>query len=334
MDESVDQTLARSADEKGADKAAALRRSQQRERTALQNDISKAQKEIAVLNAERAPIAKELRAVEAEVGPIKYIAALLYGDEPDQNLLEKAVRWVIIIIVVVFDPLAVILLLASQYSFQWLRREQDPIVIESIPVEPEPESEPSNDPVFNEPETPKTVFEEPKAELTVSTVDWNNNQMTVDFPSAVEIAVDTQPISEELIVDSSTDESIIEEAIETEKAAMRRWKEEHPEDSLKHQRRLFEKGIISKLPWEDYLEPGYISDNEAAAEALKWANEQIVERPGDYLPESESKKKDNSVDGTPGQTADQENQRGLEGYQQNAEQSELTLWQRIQNAKK
>jgi hypothetical protein len=40
------------------------------------------------------------------VGPIKYIAALIYGDNPDANLLEKAVRWVIILIVIVFDPLA------------------------------------------------------------------------------------------------------------------------------------------------------------------------------------------------------------------------------------
>ena len=121
MDESVDQVMARSTDEKGADKAASLRRNQQRERNQLQNDIAKAQNSIAKLNEERAPVAKDLRKIEAEVGPIKYIAALLYGDDPDQNILEKAVRWVIIIIVVVFDPLAVILLLASQYSFQWSR---------------------------------------------------------------------------------------------------------------------------------------------------------------------------------------------------------------------
>ena len=129
MDESVDQVMARSADEKGADKAAALRRGQARERSQLQNDISKAQKEISVLNDERAPIAKELRKVEAEVGPIKYIAALLYGDNPDQNILEKSVRAVIIIIVLVFDPLAVILLLASQYSFMWFRKaeEEEPV---------------------------------------------------------------------------------------------------------------------------------------------------------------------------------------------------------------
>ena len=125
MDEAVDQTMARSTNEQGADKAAALRRSQQRERTNLQNDIAKAQSEIAKLNEERAPIAKDLRAVEAEVGPIKYIAKLIYGDNSDANLLEKAVTWVIMIIIFVFDPLAVLLLLASQYSFQWLREKKE-----------------------------------------------------------------------------------------------------------------------------------------------------------------------------------------------------------------
>lgn len=127
MDEAVDQTMARSNDEKGADKAAALRRQQQRERTNLQNDIAKSQKAIAALNEERAPIAKDLRKVEAEVGPIKYIAKLIYGDNPDANILEKAVTWVIIVIVFVFDPLAVIMLLAAQMTFGWYKaqREQD-----------------------------------------------------------------------------------------------------------------------------------------------------------------------------------------------------------------
>jgi hypothetical protein len=138
MDTAVDQIMARSNDEKGADKAANLRRSQAKERAALQNDITKAQKEIAGLNEQRAPVAAELRKVEAEVGPIKYIAALVYGDNPDANVLEKAVRWVIILIVVIFDPLAVILLLASQYSFQWFRRQEEntEVVVEKTKAEP------------------------------------------------------------------------------------------------------------------------------------------------------------------------------------------------------
>jgi hypothetical protein len=121
MDEAVDQVMGRSTDEKGADKAVKIRRAQQKERVRLQSEIASEQKTIAAINEERAPIAAEVRKVEAEVGPIKYIAHLLYGENPDANILEKAVIWVTVLIVIVLDPLAVILLLASQYSFQSFR---------------------------------------------------------------------------------------------------------------------------------------------------------------------------------------------------------------------
>lgn len=125
MDAQVDQMLGRSDTERGAERAVQIRKNQAKERASLQADIAKSQKAIAALNQERAPIASELRKVEAEVGPIKYIAALLYGDNPDQNVLERAVRWVIILIVIIFDPLAVVLLLASQYSFQYFRKQKE-----------------------------------------------------------------------------------------------------------------------------------------------------------------------------------------------------------------
>ena len=132
MDEAVDQSMARSTDEKGADKAVAIRRGQQKERARLTSEIAAEQKTISKLSEERAPIAAEVRKVEAEVGPIKYIAAFVYGDNPDANVLEKAVTWVIILIVIVFDPLAVMLLLASQYSFALLRPKEEQATNPSI----------------------------------------------------------------------------------------------------------------------------------------------------------------------------------------------------------
>ena len=120
----VDQLLARSTDERGASKAAALRRSQARERNLLQKDIGAAQKKITALQEERAPIASKMRKVEAEVGPIRYIAALIYGDSATQNMLEDAVRWVIIIIVMVFDPLAIVLILAATTSIDWAKAKK------------------------------------------------------------------------------------------------------------------------------------------------------------------------------------------------------------------
>lgn len=165
MDSTVDQTISRSTTENGATKAAQLRRSQQKERAQLQADISKSQKAIALLNEERAPIAAELRKVEAEVGPIKYIAALIYGDNPDANLLERAVRWVIIIIVVVFDPLAVILLLASQYSFQWFRQQDtEEIVLVGLPPITKNEKVEPVVPQYKEPDEYRPVAQLAKTE--------------------------------------------------------------------------------------------------------------------------------------------------------------------------
>jgi hypothetical protein len=80
---------------------------------------------IDTLTEERIALEAEYRKLEAEVGPIKYIAEFVYGEQADKNMLEEAVRWVIIIIIFVFDPLAVLLLIASQYTFEWRNRKDD-----------------------------------------------------------------------------------------------------------------------------------------------------------------------------------------------------------------
>lgn len=121
MDSAVDQLMSRSTTEAGADRAANLRRSQARERAGYQADILKAQREIGRLEQERAPIASQYRKVEAEVGPIKYVAALFSSGTPDQDMLERAVRWVIILIVVVFDPLAIVLIIAGITQLDWAK---------------------------------------------------------------------------------------------------------------------------------------------------------------------------------------------------------------------
>lgn len=123
MDAAVDQVMGRSTDVKGATQSVNIRRSQATERKRLQAEIEAEQSNIQKLNEEAAPIRAEVRKVEAEVGPIKYIAALIYGDNPDSNLLERAVRWVIILIVFVFDPLALMLVLAAQSSYEWIEED-------------------------------------------------------------------------------------------------------------------------------------------------------------------------------------------------------------------
>ena len=112
MDNSVEQLVSRSEDTKSIDKSIKVRKSQAKERGLLQTTILESQKNITVLNEERSPIAASVRKIDAEVGPLKYIAALIYGDSLDVSLLEKAVRIVILMIVFVFDPLAVLILIS------------------------------------------------------------------------------------------------------------------------------------------------------------------------------------------------------------------------------
>ena len=278
MDEAVDQVLGRSTDEKGADKAVSLRRSQQKERGRLQNEISQSQKSIAELSDARAPIAAEVRKVEAEVGPIKYIASFIYGDNSDTNLLEKAVTWVIIIIVIVFDPLAVILLLASQYSFQWFRKEkeetvEEPLVPAVVPVSDEVDLVNEANAKIDEIEKPEVEIDlqdwEEKPAPTYKVIDDADDETPQEFDMIEHARAHTPEVAEGSGVEQWN--KMIEEAereLEHEKEAKRIWKEQNPDDTIKHQERLKDAGVIGQLPWEGE-----------------------VDRPGDYLTETESKKK-------------------------------------------
>ena len=161
LDAAVDQVMSRSTSEQGAARSDQIRRSQANDRKRLLGEIEREQNVIQKLNEESAPIRAEVRQVEAEVGPIKYIAALIYGDNPDTNLLEKAVVWVILTIVFVFDPLAVLLLLASQMSFQWAfaERKGDTSILAKIKEEMRPkgpEETPKEEPKYEPDDGPLT----------------------------------------------------------------------------------------------------------------------------------------------------------------------------------
>jgi hypothetical protein len=263
MDEGVDSVLGRSADEKGADKAVALRRAQQKERGRLQNEILQSQKSIAELNDARAPIAAEVRKIEAEVGPIKYIAAFIYGDNPDANLLERAVRWVIIILVVVFDPLAIMMVLASTESMKWERDarrrpayepDDGPLSeqqIQQLRATAEPEL-PTGETV----ETSKLFDDPPKdphppgwmyrdlesnplneAEVEEVVEEFDQARHPVEFnPEYLDaLAQDIEP-------EDHNDNPDI-------KIAVKQWKSENPDRTIKEERAKLAAGRIDQLPW-------------------------------------------------------------------------------------
>jgi hypothetical protein len=266
MDEAVDQVMGRSADEKGADKAVQIRRSQAKERGRLISEIDTEQKTVAKLNEEAAPLRAEFRKIEAEVGPIKYIAALIYGDNPDANILERAVRWVIILLVCVFDPLAIMMLLASTESLKWARERSREEIDEdgyktpwTGPVEepdyvkwpggvgiPEPAYEPDDGPLTNDQvEQIKEMIakqEPPTGELV------SKQELFPTDPQPVPQAAEVTQSDPQDDHDNDFDE-VEQESSDEIKAAMTRWKEQHPGDTLKNQRYLLHRGTIEQLPW-------------------------------------------------------------------------------------
>ena len=103
---------------RGPSGAIAVRESQNDERSQLSAVIDDAYSKIDNMSMEKLELDKEQLALEAEVGPIKYIAAFIYGDDLDNNLLDRAVRWIIITIIFVFDPLAVLLIVAANMTLR------------------------------------------------------------------------------------------------------------------------------------------------------------------------------------------------------------------------
>jgi hypothetical protein len=268
MDEGVDSVLGRSTDEKGADKAVALRKTQQKERVRLQAEILQSQKSIAELTDARAPIAAEVRKVEAEVGPIKYIAAFIYGDNPDSNLLERAVRWVIIILVVVFDPLAIMMVLAATESMKWERERRADQPAYEADDGPLSEEQIEQLRKIAELELPtgkvvetSSLFEEdlprdphPPGWMYDGTTPYpltetDVEEIVAEFDHARAMPVEfDQDYLNAVAQDHDGD---LDDMPSAEKIIVKTWKSENPNDTLKHQRRLLEEGLINELPWEN-----------------------------------------------------------------------------------
>ena len=100
------------------------RKKQEEERNALNTAINEASDKIAELTNNKATLSLEQNKIEAEVGPIKYVAELIYGEQAQDNF-DKAVRFVILILIFVFDPLAVLLLIAANISLRQWRKKRN-----------------------------------------------------------------------------------------------------------------------------------------------------------------------------------------------------------------
>ena len=143
---------------RGPSGSIATRQGQAEERQALNETIDAAYVRIEELQTDLAPLQQEKLAIEVEVGPLKYIAELIYGDQA-RDFLDEAVRWVILLIVFVFDPLAVLLLIAANMNLAPTR-----------PVKPVKKIEAAS---MGDIDTPWTTVElEVEEDDNLSMVDW------------------------------------------------------------------------------------------------------------------------------------------------------------------
>jgi hypothetical protein len=276
MDEAVDQVMGRSTDEKGADKAVSIRRAQTKERNRLLAEIAAEQKKITVISEERAPIAAEVRKVEAEVGPIKYIAALVYGDNPDTNLLERAVRWVIIILVVVFDPLAIMMVLAATESMKWERErrlqpayepDDGPLTdqqVEQLRATAEPDLPTGKvvetSKLFNDPgEHPADTFDHEAEAVDPHPPGWMYNDLQsnpLNDQQIEEVVAEFDQLRAQPVEFNQDYLNTVAQDIESEdhddpgvKAAIKQWKSQNPDRTIKEERAKLATGKIDQLPW-------------------------------------------------------------------------------------
>ena len=119
--EKLDFALERYIELNAVSKGLRKRDEQKPERDALSQTVNESQDKIDIYLDERAEIQLKIKSFEVEVGPLKYISALLFGESDSVNYLDKAVRYVIILLIFVFDPLAVLMLIAANMS---LKEEQ------------------------------------------------------------------------------------------------------------------------------------------------------------------------------------------------------------------
>jgi hypothetical protein len=282
--------------------------------------IKTANDSIDTLTQNKYTLETEYRKLEAEVGPIKYIAEFVYGEEADKNMLEKAVTWVIVIIIFVFDPLAVLLLIAAQYTFEFrkkeledehgerlrlARAEYERVRAQAIvdnpgftPYNPVPSS--TDDTDGTPFETGPWMFEKEKVDgKTMSTEETPGDDALGAGPEGRDTS-ERMVVAEEDLVDDVPTEAIepvekkelkspeelqreaeyeIKEQDANFQVSKTAWKDAHPDQTLKHYKNLYVKGLIDSLPWE--------------------------------------------------QPAQEDNYIVNEGYQQNAEQSEKTLFNKL-----
>lgn len=215
-----------------------------------QSAVQTAQQRIETNIQKKFELESEYRKLEAEVGPVKYLAEFVYGTDADKNLLEEAVRWVIVLIIFVFDPLAVLLLIASQYSFK-------------IHQENKNNKKTKDEEKYNiiKPEEP--IINERVEQPIVSTNQEENDvepDDTIEENSSADVNTNLQDQRLAYLLEKESDEKW--------KLAKIKWKIDNPRANTKMLRQQYLDGKIDQLPWEEYFKNSYVQNSEQSEHSI------------------------------------------------------------------
>lgn len=223
-----------------------------------QQKIIVANDTIDTLTQQKYSLQAEYRKLEAEVGPVKYLAEFIYGERADQNLLEDAVRWVIVIIIFVFDPLAVLLLIASQATFE-MRRQEYP----RLQAQQEINNDNESTDHINDEHAQSGGGHIGLGEKESDSAQGTGIVAPIDIAAYAEwigtaddgrdMAGSRGALHFHLTEEQQKrkDELDIKEKDESYQTAKQAWKAENPNKTIKQQKDRYINGAIDSLPWED-----------------------------------------------------------------------------------
>ena len=324
--------------------------------------IKTAEAEIDVLTEKKYALEAEYRKLEAEVGPIKYIAEFVYGEKADKNLLEEAVRWVILIIIFVFDPLAVLLLIASQYTFDFAKKRKEENfdwesyeqaraqkIVDNPGVDTEDEIAEESVEELVEEKTEEQDVAEVKEETKEEPVEISEYEKSInveddDTSNGMLFGEDNLKKNEikdraKLVKEWSNDEDWTE--------ARNIWQKINPDEDPNSYRQAYISGRIHNLPWEVYL-PDQKKNTESLDELAQQRADEVEyldslenwrdakqmwkeANPHENLKTYKKAYIRGFIDKLPWEEYLPEER--TEGYVQNEEQNDDSIWKRIKDDK-
>ena len=288
--------------------------------TELENFVEAEQNEMGTLREEKAVLETQYRMLEAEVGPVKYIAEFIYGEQADNDLLEEAVRWVIITIIFVFDPLAVLLLIASQYTFRFREEDNGNILDNSDNTDPEP-----TDPNPGEP------FGEGDSENTSEVGNPGDNNLYIQQQGTTGELSSPKPVDQPSAVDDAAI-AIAESYAQKKTEDNLDPSGEYPViDSKKKDIKSSEQLIEEDPETYDDKAKQRLAQYQVAEQQVGWQEAKSKwkeENPNETLKEHKKRYIRGQIEELPW-----EKYITVEDYVQNEEQSENSLWKKIQENK-